>query len=337
MAFCFGFDRIQDGEELEEGEVSDEDEKRPEETEPKPVCRFYTRGQCTWGMSCRFLHPGVTDKGNYTMFDMIRPVPVNAHGPPYGPGGIVPSYHHGDFRGERPPPMHPMHGGGGGGPPPQARPMPEPVVESAWERGLRTAKEMMRKANKRKEQDMDFEDKKMNLSASQDELERDNYYIRERSPPEVSPPPPMPPAYGGRGGGPMPMHHQAGPKKPYSPPPHPHQQQHPHRMPPRPGPGPGPGPGPVPFEDDPYGRSLRYRELPPHRMPQYEDEMIKRRIRPQREVIVQRVEPAGRGDEWNDPWMRSKSPGRERGDKRQKRERRSYSSNSSYSSSRYAI
>lgn len=56
-----------------------------------------------------------------------------------------------------------------------------------------------------------------------------------------------------------------------------------------------------------------------------------RRIRPAREVIVQRVEPIGRGDEWNDPWMRSKSPGRE---KRSKRDRRSYSSNSSYSSSR---
>lgn len=58
-----------------------------------------------------------------------------------------------------------------------------------------------------------------------------------------------------------------------------------------------------------------------------------RRIRPTREVIVQRVEPPGRGDEWNDPWMRSKSPGRG-GEKRQKRDRRSYSSNSSYSSSR---
>lgn len=271
------------------------------------MCRFYTRGQCTWGMSCRFLHPGVTDKGNYTMFDMIRPVPVNAHAPPYGPGGVVPSYHH-DFRGERPA-LHPMHQGGG---PPQARPIAEPpVVESAWERGLRTAKEMMRKANKRKEQDMDFEDKKMNLSASQDELERDNYYIRERSP-EISPPPP----YAGR---PMPMHHPA--KGAYSPP-----QKY--GIPPR--------PAPAPYEEDPYNRSMRYRELPPHRMPQYEDEIMtgKRRIRPQREVIVQRAEPAGRGDEWMDPWMRSKSPGRER-EKRQKRERRSYSSNSSYSSTRY--
>lgn len=183
-------------------------------------------------------------------------------------------------------------------------------------------------------------DKKMNLSASQDELERDNYYIRERSPD----PQPIS-AYGDApskivdriGRGPMPMHHP-GPKAAYSPPPHPHQhphQQHPHKyggnMPPR------PGPGPVPFDEDPYGRSLRYRELPPHRMPQYEDEMIKRRIRPAREVIVQRVEPAGRGDEWMDPWMRSKSPGRGDREKRQKRERRSYSSNSSYSSSRYAL
>jgi nuclear protein NHN1 len=49
--------------ELEEGEVTDEDEVRPEETEPRPVCRFFSRGQCTWGASCRFLHPGVTDKG----------------------------------------------------------------------------------------------------------------------------------------------------------------------------------------------------------------------------------------------------------------------------------
>lgn len=50
-------------EDLEEGEVTDEDDARPEETEPRPVCRFFSRGQCTWGASCRFLHPGVTDKG----------------------------------------------------------------------------------------------------------------------------------------------------------------------------------------------------------------------------------------------------------------------------------
>jgi len=39
--------------EVEEGEITDEDENRPEETEPRPICRFYNRGQCTWGSSCR--------------------------------------------------------------------------------------------------------------------------------------------------------------------------------------------------------------------------------------------------------------------------------------------
>lgn len=72
---------MEEGEELEDGEVTDGDEKRPEENEPKPVCRFYTRGQCTWGVSCRFLHPGVTDKGNYTMFDMVRPIPIAHQNP----------------------------------------------------------------------------------------------------------------------------------------------------------------------------------------------------------------------------------------------------------------
>ena len=58
---------------------------------------------------------------------------------------------------------------------------------------------MMRKANKRKESDMDFEEKKMNLSLGQEELDREaGYYVRpaspeppvERWPPrEVVPPP----------------------------------------------------------------------------------------------------------------------------------------------------
>lgn len=82
-----------------------------------------------------------------------------------------------------------------------------------------------------------------------------------------------------------------------------------------------------PFEEDPYGRVPRYRELPSHRMPQYEDDDLgKKRIRQSREVILQRA------DEWSDPWMRSKSPSRH--EKRMsRRDRKSYSSHSSYSSS----
>lgn len=119
------------------------------------------------------------------MFDVIRPVPVPHVGPYVGP----PGFH--DYRNDRPPLHHGAaaahhHAFGGIGAPHTTTARP-PLIEpeSAWERGLRTAKEMMRKANKRKEQDMDFEDKKMNLSASQDELEKDNYYIRDRASPDV--------------------------------------------------------------------------------------------------------------------------------------------------------
>lgn len=153
---------IESGEELEDGEVTDGDDKRPEESEPKAVCRFFTRGQCTWGMSCRFLHPGTTDKGNYTMFDMVRPIPVPQAVP------IMPAY---DYRIERPPMHMPPFAG-------HSRAQPAGDSESAWERGLRTAKEMMRKANKRKEQDSDFDEKKMNLSGPPDEIEKDPYYVR---------------------------------------------------------------------------------------------------------------------------------------------------------------
>jgi nuclear protein NHN1 len=44
---------LKDGDnDLEEGECTDGEDARPEE-ESKPVCRFYNRGQCTWGANCR--------------------------------------------------------------------------------------------------------------------------------------------------------------------------------------------------------------------------------------------------------------------------------------------
>jgi len=110
---------LKDGDnDLEEGECTDAEDARPEE-ESKPICRFYNRGQCTWGANCRFVHPGVTDKGNYTMFDMVRPlVPTN------GPPGS-------DQYFEKP------YGAFGA-----AAAEGAPPLESAWERGLRHAKEV---------------------------------------------------------------------------------------------------------------------------------------------------------------------------------------------------
>lgn len=99
------------------------------------------------------------------MFELIRPMV---------PGGAA----FADYRDERP---------AYGAPPARGE---VPVVESAWERGLRTAKEMMRKAIKRKEQDMDFEEKKMNLTLAQEELDKENgYYTRAASPLPVEPVP----------------------------------------------------------------------------------------------------------------------------------------------------
>ena len=47
---------LEEGEELEDGEISDEDEAlKTERLEPKPVCRFFSKGQCTWGQSCRLV------------------------------------------------------------------------------------------------------------------------------------------------------------------------------------------------------------------------------------------------------------------------------------------
>jgi nuclear protein NHN1 len=190
------------------------------------------------------------------------------------------------------------------------RPEPAPI-ESAWERGLRTAKEMLRKSIKRKEQDIDFEEKKMNLSLAQEEFDKENgYYGRVASPepryvrhvpveyPPVVRPPPTEEYYGRR-------------QVIYEP----------------------------DFVPPPARERVRtYRELPSHRMPdyynnKYEDEPAPtstKTRKPKREVIVQRAEERPvRGDEWSDPWMRSKSPAGRKGAGR----KRSYSSGSSYSSS----
>ncbi|XP_034239984.1 zinc finger CCCH domain-containing protein 18-like [Thrips palmi] len=327
--------------EVEEGEITDEDENRPEETEPRPICRFYNRGQCTWGSSCRFLHPGVTDKGNYTMFDMVRPL-VPTNGPPmYGPGPMV------DYRAplERPmmAPVGPMY---------SARKEEAPALESAWERGLRTAKEMMRKASKRKETDMDFEEKKMNLSLGQDELDKENdYYTRPASPaldedlerwsekdPEskhhrmvVSDRYEMDPYYG---------HHREGRERwargqyddarPGYPREHVYDSRHPGS-----------------HHDSHAAYRAHIHPSAHHEASYYPDKYErKKKSHTVREVIVQHTRKSsraeeksssaphrgGRGDEWADPWMRSKSPTSNR--KSRPTRRQSYSSGSSYSSSR---
>lgn len=154
-----------DDDDLEEGEVKDPSDRK---IRPRPICRFFMKGNCTWGMNCRFIHPGVNDKGNYSL--ITKPDPFSPNGAPPG-GGPHPLLPNSPWAGpaveELPPP-----------PPPA-----EPPVESAWERGLRHAKEVLKKATMRKEQEPDFEEKRFNVTIGEDEREfdKENEFFRERS------------------------------------------------------------------------------------------------------------------------------------------------------------
>ncbi|XP_063238969.1 zinc finger CCCH domain-containing protein 18-like isoform X2 [Bacillus rossius redtenbacheri] len=325
------------GEELEEGELTDDDENRPEETEPRHVCRFYTRGQCTWGPNCRFLHPGVTDKGNYTMFDMLPPV-VTINGPPIYPMEYrVPVPVPVPVPYEKPAPAMPYQG---------PRKEVAPVFESAWERGLRQAKEMMRKSSKRKEMDIDFEEKKMNLSLGQEELDKENdYYTRQTSPIKDEA------ERWRKAAEPDGKYVREGSVFEEYPTEHPYYHQHSRgdywrRVQYEPSGGDSRSAARVESSD--YRSSSKYRRSPSdHYYDKYEKKKKSSSLHSTREVIMQRVEKPwredrytettttsshrARGDEWADPWMRSKSPTGRKGTS-SRPTRKSYSSGSSYSS-----
>ncbi|EFX62999.1 hypothetical protein DAPPUDRAFT_67479 [Daphnia pulex] len=153
--------------------------------EPRPVCRFYSKGNCTWGNNCRFVHPGVLDKGNYNMFAPARPSAHNGPAAPYERSfdrpPVVPLIPPAEWANSQPrvanprPPRHPQ---------PAEPPRTDATgAESPWERGLRQAKEMLKKSSHRKETDIDFEEKKLNLGLGEEELDKENdYYTRPASP-----------------------------------------------------------------------------------------------------------------------------------------------------------
>lgn len=264
-------DDLESGEELEDGEISDEDETlKNERNEPKPICRFYSKGQCTWGTSCRFLHPGVLDKGNYSMFAAPRPIlPGEPEKEPDSKDGPEPE-------------------------PVMMRP-PPPAYETAWERGLRQAKEMRRRSHKRREMDVEYEEKKASLSLTQIELDKENdYYTRPASPAHTHDPYADDDYGDGYDGGYQPESRRIAP------------------------------PPPADFVARGERTSRKYSESPPPRV---------RRVAPPRSPDP--TEDPGRmtqrfrgGEDWADPWMRSKDE-KPRGRPR----RRSYSSGSSRSSS----
>ncbi|TRZ00826.1 hypothetical protein DNTS_030314 [Danionella cerebrum] len=154
-----------DDDDLEEGEVKDPTDRK---VRPRSICRFFMKGNCTWGMICRFIHPGFNDKGNYTLIS--KPDPFSPNGAPpggAGPNPLLPANPWGAPAVEELPP-----------PPPPL----EPPVESAWERGLRHAKEVLKKATIRKEQEPDFEEKRFTVTIGEDDrdFDKENDFFRER-------------------------------------------------------------------------------------------------------------------------------------------------------------
>jgi nuclear protein NHN1 len=137
----------------EEGEIND-GEKVKKAFIPRVLCKYYQRGKCTWGRTCKFLHPGVNDTGNYTFLEFQDPSAKIFQ-------QLTPKV---DLEA-------------------QARTnLKEDNIEteSAWERGLRHAKEMKERALRRKQLEKeDFVDKKMNLSLKEldNEKEIDERYF----------------------------------------------------------------------------------------------------------------------------------------------------------------
>ncbi|GBL90679.1 hypothetical protein AVEN_219347-1 [Araneus ventricosus] len=143
-----------DDEDLEEGEVKDENETV---TKARQVCRFFNRGQCFYGIQCRFLHLNNGMKGNYNMFS--SPTPPRSYEPAHMGNMMVPPSQHGIIHRSAP------RSGPDFMPVPPLLPAPVEQPESAWEKGLKEAKLLLKKASQRKEEP-DFEEKRLTLSSA---------------------------------------------------------------------------------------------------------------------------------------------------------------------------
>ena len=207
------------------------------------------------------------DKGNYTMFDIIRP-PVQET--------------------VTKPEERPTSGT-------NTQSVATAPVETAWERGCRNAKEMVKRANKRKEQDSDFEEKKLTLTHSPEETDKENGFYNR-----ISPEPPVVPSTRHyppiRSNIPLHIPREYMPQSRF-------QHDYYNRR--------------LYFDDRPEsdiiisrerGGIRTYREVPVNRLPphpayysKYNDQMVmenpmKRHGRSRREVILQRVEPGIKGN-----------------------------------------
>lgn len=155
----------------EEGEVIDDGDSMGAPVLRTKVCRYFMYGGCTWGNSCRFLHPGHNDKGAYQMLpepgQYPSPFPkAPAVVPPIHPDAmVIPDQDLSQLGDEV----------NDNSVQPALEVIPPTKKETAWERGLKRAKEIKKAAQKRKEEDADFKEKRMilGITAEDDEDEND--------------------------------------------------------------------------------------------------------------------------------------------------------------------
>lgn len=147
---------------------------RPEDV---GICKFYIRGQCTWGNFCKFLHPGVNERGAYQMQYDSNPTNLLNKSVPTPSAMVTVSTKPQQVR---VPAQQTVQ---------QAPSKAAAGAESAWERGLKQAREMMKKANEKKETDLDFEEKRINMPM--DTVDADPQDDREQTPGRLDRPGPV--------------------------------------------------------------------------------------------------------------------------------------------------
>ncbi|XP_037284243.2 uncharacterized protein LOC119177004 isoform X4 [Rhipicephalus microplus] len=123
-------DDLEEGE-LPEGAGGGTGATRKAAQAPRPICRFFNKGQCTWGSSCRFIHPGINDRGNYNMFATVPKPPLHHNTPPLGGPAAVMVDKENDFYGASAPPTS------RGMSPPYVRPSMPPPSSHHLSRGGR--------------------------------------------------------------------------------------------------------------------------------------------------------------------------------------------------------
>ncbi|CAF2864481.1 unnamed protein product [Rotaria sp. Silwood2] len=149
----------------------------------KVHCRFFLQGRCHWGPNCKFIHPNndSTKNSSGPSIDALSSI-NNEISPPVPTGIPIPQtttnnawispqattttsqfFPNPVLRGATQPSGIPLV-------------VPPTGTESAWERGLRSAKTLREQSMRRKQQDKDFNDKKFNLTIrdAQDDKDGDD-------------------------------------------------------------------------------------------------------------------------------------------------------------------